>query len=280
MYSIFEYTDYRQYLADYYKCMKSVDPSFSYRIFLTKAGLKGPNFYKEVVDGKKNLSPASIEKFTRALELSKRKKQYFTNLVLFNQAKTAAKKQKYFTELSGFARRSPVQKIQKNQYEYFSKWYNVTIREYIHSHKFKADYKKLVNDIVPKISIRQAQNAVKLLEELGLIARGKDGFYKVTDPIISTGPEINGIGAYTYHKSMLDNSKKALDAFSSDKRYFRSISGSFSEEAFQKIKLELDNARKRILDVIAEDANEKKVYHVGMQLFPMQRVNKKRGKKR
>ncbi len=279
MNSIFNYSDYRQYLADYYKCMKSVDSSFSYRTFLTKAGLKGPNFYREVVDGKKNLSPASIVKFARALGLSKRKKEYFSNLVLFNQAKTAAKKQKYFTALSAFVRRSPVQKIQKSQYEYFSKWYNVTIREYIHSQKFKGDYEKLVESIVPKISVRQAKNAVALLEELGLVAREENGRYKVTDPIISTGPEINGIGAYSYHKTMLDNSKKALDTFKGDERYFRAISGSFSKDSYQKIKLELDNARKRILDIIAEDTNDKKVYHVGMQLFPMQRVNRKRGKK-
>jgi uncharacterized protein (TIGR02147 family) len=278
--SIFNYTDYRQFLADYYQYRKAEDASFSYRSFLAKAGLKGPNFYREVVDGKKNLSPASIEKFAKALELSKREAEYFACLVLFNQAKTAARKQKYFEELSGFVRRSPVQKIQKSQYEYFSKWYNVTIREYIYSHKFKGDYETLVEQIVPKISVRQAQKAVELLEELGLIKKGKDGYYKVTDPIISTGTEINGIGAYSYHKAMLDNSKKALDTFKGDKRYFRAISGSFSEGAFQKIKLELDNARKRILDIIAEDTNDKKVYHIGMQLFPMQRVNKKRGEKK
>ncbi len=277
MEALFNYTDYRQYLADFYQHSKSVDASFSYRKFLTKAGLKGPNFYKEVVDGKKNLSPASIIKFSKALGLSKREQQYFTNLVLFNQAKTAAKKKKFFAELAEFARRSPVQKIQKSQYEYFSKWYNVTIREYIHANKFKGDCEKLAEIIEPKISARQVRNSVKLLEELGLISKGKDGCYYLKDRIISTGPEINSIGAYDYYKAMLDNSKKALDTFKRNERYFRSVSGSFSEDAFQKIKLELDNARKRILDIIEEDEGKKQVYHVGMQLYPMQRKRNKRG---
>lgn len=274
--SIFNYTDYREYLRDYYTHKKAEDSSFSYRSFLAKAGLAGPNFYREVAEGKKNLSRPSIEKFAFALELSKREAQYFTSLVLFNQAKTAAHKQKYFTELSTFERRSAVQKIQKSQYEYFSKWYNVAIREYIHSHRFDGNYEMLVDEIVPRISVRQAQLAVELLEQLGLVKKADDGYYTVTDPIISTGPEINHIGGYTYHKAMLDNSKKALDTFDAESRYFRSMAGSFSDAAYQKIKLELDNARKRILDIIAGDTDEKKVYHIGMQLFPLQRINKKR----
>jgi uncharacterized protein (TIGR02147 family) len=275
MKSIYEYSDYRKYLSDYYADKKQTLKGFSHRYFLGKAGLKGPNFLKDVMESRKNLSPASTNKFARALDLSKRELKYFSNLVLFNQAKKPKEKQRYFDALSGFARKSEVQKIQKAQYGYFSKWYNVVIREYIHCHKFYDDYKALSKTIRPRITIQQAQKAVGLLLNLGMIRLGQDGCYELTSPIISTGPEINDIGAHNLHKTMLDVGKKAIDAFRMDERYFRTIIGSFSKQSFDSIKLELDNTRKRILDIIASDTGEKKVYSMGMQLFPLQ-ANKRR----
>jgi uncharacterized protein (TIGR02147 family) len=267
--TLFEYTDYRKYLKDYYISQKARDSSFSHRYFLSQAGLKGPNFLKNVMDGKRNLSQASIGKFARVMKLSKREKKYFTFLVLFNQAKTTADKQKYFLLLSEFSRRSHVQTIQKNQFEYFSNWYTIAIREYIHAYKFLDNYDELVNTITPRVTIPQAKRSVKLLRKLGIITTGEDGYYKVTERNLTTGPEVNDISAYNYYKSMFDISREAMDTVPRESRYYRSIMGSFSEDAFHKIKIELDTMRKRIIDIIDNDTQEKKVYHIGMQLFPM-----------
>lgn len=269
MNTIFEYTDYRKYLQDYYIYKKAQDSSFSHRYFLSQAGLKGPNFLKNVIDGKRNLSRETIGKFAKVMGLSRREDKYFKFLVLFNQAKSRKDKEKYFLLLSEFSGRSQVQEIQKNQFEYFSNWYTIAIREYIHAYKFYDNYEKLVSRITPRITIPQAKNSVKLLCKLGIITLGDDGYYKVTERNLSTGPEVNDISAYNYYKSIFDISKSAMDTVPRDSRYYRSIMGSFSEEAFHKIKIELDTMRKRIIDIIDSDTQDKKVYHIGMQLFPM-----------
>ena len=280
MNTIFEYTDYRKYLHDYYIFQKARDSSFSHRYFLSKAGLKGPNFLKNVIDGKRNLSQTSIKKFAQAMQLSKKEEKYFTYLVLFNQAKVTTDKQKYFLLLSNFSSRSQAQAIQKNQFEYFSNWYTIVIREYIHAYNFYDNYQELVNRITPRITIPQAKRSVTLLQKLGIIVLGDDGYYKVVERNLSTGPEVNDISVYNYYKSILDISKKAIDTVPRDARYYRSIMGSFSEEAFHKIKIEMDTMRKRILDIINQDQHAKKVYHIGMQLFPMCSEESKKEKKR
>lgn len=278
--NLYGYTNYRKYLKDYYFFMKENDKSFSYKSFLLKAGLSGPNFYREVTDGKKNLSPSSASKFAFALNLSKKEKEYFETLVLFNQAKTTKNKQLYFDKLTTFENYTSVYEIPLKHYKYFSNWYNLAIREYIHANKFKGDYEKLLEEITPKITLRQAENAVSLLQELNLIKQGDNGVYYLTEPILSTGNDVKEIGVYSFYKSMLEVSKKALDTFKGEDRYFRSLTGSFSDEAAHLIKLELDNARKKIMNIIEEDKGLKKVHQIGIQFFPMQKERMRKRKKK
>ncbi len=51
--SVYDYTSYRGFLADYYAFRKKRNPSFSYRGFAAKAGISSSGLYKEVVDGKR-----------------------------------------------------------------------------------------------------------------------------------------------------------------------------------------------------------------------------------
>jgi uncharacterized protein (TIGR02147 family) len=241
--------------------------------------MSGPNFLKNVIDGKKNLSADSIKKFAKACGLSAKETEYFSFLVQYNQARTLQEKQRCFVALSGFSHRSETQKIRADQFEYLSHWYNLAIREYIHSHKFLDDYKALVKAITPRITPRQAKNSVKLLLDLGLIRLGQDGFYEVSDRIISTGSDINSIAARNLHKSMMEISSRVMDSTPAEKQYLRTVTGSFSDEAFGRIKLELDNTRKRILDIISQDGGAaKKVHSIGVQLFPLEQTPKKRGR--
>ncbi|MDB9744309.1 TIGR02147 family protein, partial [Fibrobacterales bacterium] len=66
---IFEYIDFRLFLADYYAKQKSEQYSFSYRQFLNKAEIKSPSLYREVVEGKRNLSAKALQGFLDALQL-------------------------------------------------------------------------------------------------------------------------------------------------------------------------------------------------------------------
>ncbi|HMD69350.1 MAG TPA: TIGR02147 family protein [Chitinivibrionales bacterium] len=279
MKAIFEYTDFRQYLADFYAFQKRTTPGFSHRLFLQKAGMSGPNFLKNVIDGKKNLSADSIKKFAKACGLSIKETEYFSNLVRYNQARTLQEKQNYFMLLSGFSHRSEIQKIRTDQFDYLSRWYNLAIREYIHSHKFHDDYRGLVKAIIPKITARQVKKSIGLLIDLGLIRPGQDGFYQVSDRIISTGSDINSIAARNLHKSMMEISCRVTDSTPAEEQYLRTIMGSFSDEAFGRIKLELDNTRKRILDIISQDTGtSRKVHSIGIQLLPLEQTPRKRGR--
>ncbi|MFH1761525.1 MAG: TIGR02147 family protein [bacterium] len=84
--SVFDYTDYRRYLADYYTEQKEINPSFSYRYFAQKAGYNSSGMYKDIVSGRTNIKPGFIAKLSKAIRHGKREEEYFETMVLFNQA--------------------------------------------------------------------------------------------------------------------------------------------------------------------------------------------------
>lgn len=277
MRSLFDYVDYRVYLADFYRYRKATVPGFSHRVFLREAGLSGPNFLKNVIDGKKNLSLDSIGGFSKALGLKKKEADFFQLLVLHNQAKTPAEKQEYFLRMAEFSDRSETQKLHADHFEYLSNWFNVAIREYIHAHPFSGDYHSLAKAIEPSITPGQAKKSVELLLGLGLIKMDSDGLYRVAHPILTTGPLLNSLAARSLHRSMMEIASSAMDTTPAESHYFRTIIGSFSDEAVGRIKLELEGARKRILEIVATDrGGPRRVGSIGLQQFPLERIPKKK----
>ena len=97
---IFAFSDYREYLKAYYAEQKSKKPQFSYRFFARLAGLGSASYLRMVIDGERNISPVTINKFARAIKLSKEERIYFETLVLYTQTKSDSEKEYYFDLMS------------------------------------------------------------------------------------------------------------------------------------------------------------------------------------
>jgi uncharacterized protein (TIGR02147 family) len=88
MAEVFEYTDYREYLNDYYVEQKSQKTHFSYKYLANKAGFKNKGFVYNLMNGSKKISKSSIFKLSKALNHTRQEAEYFENLIAFNQAKS------------------------------------------------------------------------------------------------------------------------------------------------------------------------------------------------
>ena len=85
------YTDFRQYLKDFYEFKKRTQSSpiraYSYATFSAAADIKSPNYLKLIIDGQRNLSDSMIKKFAQALQLTREQVDEFKALVHYGQAK-------------------------------------------------------------------------------------------------------------------------------------------------------------------------------------------------
>jgi uncharacterized protein (TIGR02147 family) len=272
MINIFEYQNYRIYLKDYYNEQKSTKKFFSYRYFSNKAGINASAFLYYVIEGKRNLTKSSIEKISLTIGHSKEEKEYFENLVFFNQAKTIAEKTMYFSRIVECRKPLDIKTLDKDQYEYYSTWYHSIMREIACMIDFKDDFGLLGSYLVPPISAKESQASIALLERIGLLERDENGLYHQTDAVIGVKP--HGQDAFVIEKfqlEMLDLSRKSFDTVPRTERLSASTTFSISKTTFDLFKMKTREFRKELLEIAKLDNNPDRVYQFTFNLFPATR---------
>jgi uncharacterized protein (TIGR02147 family) len=273
--NIFEYDNYRAYLRDLYAFSKETKPHFSYRYFSQKAGFRSPNFLKLVIEGTRNLSPESIERFTRALKLKKKEAEFFRILVHLNQARTIGEKKLYAEQLMQFRSFRFIHPLRQDQYRYYTDWFNIPIRELTSLPEFSEDPAWIAKSLVPPISPQQAQRALDLLFQLGLLKRDQAGRIVQSDAFVSTGDEVTSTSIANYHREMIQKGSEALDRFPGRDRDISSVTMALSEEGFREIKSLIQKFRKELLAIANQEKGPEGVYQVNFQLFPLAKQAKK-----
>jgi uncharacterized protein (TIGR02147 family) len=272
--SIYDYTDYRLYLRDYYEEQKAKNPAFSYRYFARKAGFNSSGLYKDIVDGRTGITRSLILRFATAMKLSPKQQEYFETMVYFNEARTVEEKKLYFERLMKY-HNSKAFRVDASQYEYYSKWYYIAIREILAIGNFKDDYAAIAQALNPTIRKEQAGKAIKVLKKLGLIQKDKSGYYKAVDKILTTGTEIKSLAIANFQKTMMDLAKDAIDRHSAQNRNISTVTFSVSKDTYNDIKAELDTCRKRILSMVERSENGDRVCQLNIQLFPLTKIKEK-----
>jgi uncharacterized protein (TIGR02147 family) len=270
---IYKYLDYRLYLKDYYSFKKKHSPDFSYRYFSEQVGVKAPNFLQWLIEGKRNLALKTIPKVSRALQLDAREEEYFTALVRFNQAETIASKTTFFEKLIQIHAPVKSQKLSVAQYQHYNHWYNEALRELLKYYKFSSSekyaYRKLGKKVCPVISESQARKAIQQMLQLGLLREDKDGIVRQNEDFITTGDEVNSFFVQKFHENMISLAKDSMDRFPSETRDISSVTVSVSDPCFLLIKKEIQQMRKRIMELVKMDKKPDNVYQFNFQLFPL-----------
>ena len=270
---IFAYTDYRKFLADYYEDQKTRHPAFSYQSLSNKAGFSNKGFIFNVIKGVKNLSRSSMVRLCQAMGLGKTEADYFENLVALNQADNFTERNFYYEKLNSIRINHPAgaaaQRLRQDQYEYYSRWYNITIRSLIDLYPFKGDYKWLAKMVNPSITAKQAKKSVELLERLRLIEKGKDGYYKAADKIVTTGREVQSLAIQQFHVENMKLAERALKALPKEQRNISGLTLGISKEAYDKICDIIYKCQDSILKVAEADKKSDRVYQLNFHFFPV-----------
>ncbi len=271
--SVFNYQDYRKFLADYYEEKKVSSSAFSYQNFSRKAGFTSKSFVFNVINGRKNLSRASVVKICGALSLSKTEASYFENLVYFNQAPNFTERNFYYEKLNAIApvtgEAGNMRKLRRDQYELYSNWYHTVIRSLIDLYPDIADYDRLAKMVRPPIKSIQARKSVELLHRLGLIEKRKNGTYKAGSKILSTGNEVESLAVTHFHLACMELAAKAIRELPGDLRNVSGLTLGISAKAYDKICGVIHSCQKEILDIAEKDTGSDRVYQLNFHLFPV-----------
>ncbi len=267
---IFNYTDYRKYLEDFFEEQKKKLPVFSHRYLAQKLGLSTPNYVLLVMQGKRKLSKNVCIKLSQVFKMSDEESRYFETLVDFMHAQNHEAKNRYFNTLILIRRKLTVSKIDEWQYEYYSKWYNLVVRELVVREDYSGDVKALAKRLSPPITEADARKSIELLLKLQLIKQ-VDGKFVQSDPVISTGNVVDSLAVANFHRIMAHMAAESFDRHKRNERSISSCTVSLTEEDFQQLRREIVELRKKSLALAEEHAaiRGKRVYQFNFQLFPL-----------
>jgi uncharacterized protein (TIGR02147 family) len=273
MADIFQYSDYRKFLSDWFQEKKKNNPLVSYRMIARQVGYNSPGYLQMIITGKIGMSIPMGLKFASFMKFKKRETDYFQCMILFGDAKTHEEKLMHFQKMLSFKETS-IYTIETNQLQYYEKWYHSAIRALLQSSSFKDEYKAIANLLIPAVSPEEVENSIKLLKDLNLVKVDGEGFIRPTDALVSSGYEASGFFVNSFLINSLRLSEKAIDCFPRCERNFSSLTLGISEKGFQRVQQELREFRRKMMQIAAEDTTER-IYQLGFQLFPLSHKYKK-----
>ncbi len=267
--TIFNYTDYKLFLKDYYAFQKKQNRHFSYRYFAQKTGAAA-SVMKDIMSGRRNLTLPVMNKYAAAMKLSTRETKYFEVLVRFVNSKNNAEKNEAFTEMIRIRGRSGIKFLGEDHYEFFSKWYHSAIRELITLPEFKEDYDWIGARLNPQITPLQAKKSVEFMLSVGILQRDRKGRLAQKDAVISSEYEMASAALRNFHTQMVGLAQDAIEGTPRQLREISSVTLGLSEKCLHRIKERIRIFKEEILTMAVDDKSDSEtVCQLNFQLFPL-----------
>lgn len=268
---IFEYSDYRQYLRDFYATHKAKSSAFSHRAFSRRAGLRSSNYLSLIMKGERDLSSEMAPRFAKACGLVKSEADFFCDLVAYCQAKTTSEKQRGHERLARYRKFRDAHCLLAEQAAYHAHWYVPAVRELVTLPAFQEDPRWIAAALEPTITERQAEEALSTLCRLGLLVRGKNGRLAQAQAVVTTGPGPLGHQIFVYHQAMIDLAKRALDQLPREERDISSLTLCVPEAAWPVLRQRLRELRQELLQLAEQTRAPERVLQLNFQMFPLSR---------
>ena len=272
MKEIIEYTDYRKFIQDYYDERKR-SSAFTWREFAHKAGFSSAVYLKYVCEGKKNLSVGAAGSVASAMGLAGFEHTYFVLMVSYAHAKSDEAKRAAFEERCALAMAHKVRVLGNEEFNYFKSWKNPVLRE-LAPHMPGAKPLEMARACKQPITAAEVSETLDFLVKANLLKKDRDGNYRQTDKSVSIGSvEAVPVAARDLQRQMGEFAIKALNLPLSE-RDMSGITMGLTRRAYERIKKELEDCRRRVVAIAAEDDETEQVYRLNLQLFPMtERLN-------
>ena len=264
---LFDYDDFRKFMQDYFEEQKKMRSVFSHRFFAAKAGFSSSSYCLNVIRGRFNLTPKSIEKISKAMDFEPLQKEYFEALVQYNQAQQVDERDQAWEQILQIRRQIEFTHVTTREQAYFSKWYYPVIRELAVESDWNGDFRVLARSLTPQITTEEAREAVKNLLEWGLLKKDGERYERVSQMLDAA--EIPPIALRKIRREYIQHAIGAVESMPKDERFAAFTTLAMSEKSYNYAVEVLEEARKKIIARAANDLDVERVYEMMLVAFPM-----------
>ena len=274
---LFDYDDFRKFMQDYFDEQKKLRAVFSHRFFAAKAGFSSSSYCLNVIRGRFNLTPKSIEKISKAMDFEPLQKAYFEALVQYNQAQQVDERDQAWEQILQIRKQIEFTHVTTREQAYFSKWYYPVVRELAVESDWNGDFRVLARSLTPQITTEEARDAVKNLLEWGLLKKEGERYERVSQMLDAA--EIPPIALRKIRREYIQHAIGAVESMPKDERFAAFTTLAMSESSYNYAVDVLEEARKKIIARASNDTNVERVYEMMLVAFPMsKKIGKEAGK--
>jgi len=276
MKDILEYTDYRQYIADYYAERKA-KTAFSWQEFAKTAGFSSPVYLKYVSEGRFNLSADAAARTAQAMHLADYEREFFVKMVELGHAKNDDEKRAAFSKMVSIAESRKAKIVDGESFRFFEDWKNPVLRELAPAMP-GAKPLAMAHACRPEVSAAEVSESLSFLVKANLLQKDKDGNYAQTDKVVTTGPmEFTPLAVRGLHRQMGEFALDAIENVPQDERHFSGLTLGITREAYEKIVQRIAEFRKDIIAIATSETATEEVYRLNVQFFPMTKKSANKG---
>lgn len=262
---IVEYSDFRMFMRDFYEERKRCS-AFSWREFSKLAGFSSPSYMKVVCDGKSKLSRIGVERTGAAMGLSGFEMDYFRAMVKFGQAETEETKKTAYNEMLAIAKTYKVRTLEGDLFQYYDSWRNPVLRE-LAPIMPGATPGEMAKMCYPEVSALEVRDSLEFLTKAGLLKK-VDGNFVQSETSVKGTTDATRLALRGMLREMSKLATPALE-LPKEVRNFSGVTMGLSRDSYCKIESVLDECRRQIIAIAAEETNIEQVYRVNLQLFPL-----------
>jgi len=264
---LFDYTDYRLFLSDFYKLAKSQNRFLTHRFIAETVGASSTGWFSDLVKGRISLTGLHFHKLVGLLGLSKTESDYFSAMVSMAQAASFEEREASLAKMLSF-KEVRTQLLGEDKFAFYSHWYHAILRELLFIYDFDGDYLKLGHKLRPPISPAKAKESIELLKRLDLIKADSRGFLKPTETVLKKDGSAKALKLGSFLRTNIEMGLDALDKVPADQRDISSLSIVLTDENFKSAVEEVKALRKKLLK-LSETSTTGKVYQCNFQIFPV-----------
>jgi uncharacterized protein (TIGR02147 family) len=266
--SIYDYLDYRRYLADWFEARRRTESGFSLRAFARKAGLPLSNssFFSKVIAGKRNLTLDLQFRIAKALKLNSAEIKYFSLMVQMDQSKDPEGKRHLYAELAGHSK-AKARVLGAEAHQYYSRWQNASVRAYFGLDQKENNPASIGRKVFPALPPSKVEDSIRLLLSLGLISKTANG-YALRDRNIAVDPESKDSAGRLRILEMLKLAAEVFPHIPSQDRDFSAMTVYVSRQGYLQIREKIRAFREEVKAVVVADKAEDRIYTLAMQFFP------------
>jgi uncharacterized protein (TIGR02147 family) len=229
---------------------------------------------KVVCDGKSKLSRIGVERTGAAMGLTGFEMDYFREMVVYGQAETEEKKIEAYNRMLAMAKSYKVRVLEGDLFEYYESWRNPVLRE-LAPIMPGATPGEMAKMCYPEVSALEVRESLDFLTKSGLLKK-VDGNFVQSETSLRGTTDATRLAMRGMHRIMSKLSTPALE-LPKEIRNFSGVTMGLSRESFGKVEKVLNECRRQIIDIAAEEKNIEQVYRVNLQLFPLTKNVKEGG---